>query len=376
MGNSTAKYLFQKRGIFYFERRIPQDLQHHYSKKKKIVSSLRTKKKAVAISLSTQLSNKLEIHWFSLRVNRFGSIFCEQPLQASTLNVPSFSDAVELYLKLKGAKEEDKFFKYTKRSVAYLISASGDKPLDKYTRNDANNFRDSLIEKGLVIASVKRNFHVVRAVFNVTGRETGLEILNPFSNINYGPIKEGTRRSTIPVESIRNVQKICFNKNDDIRWLIALLSDTGMRLAEACGLAVEDLRVSAEKSYVVVRSHQWRRLKTKGSERIIPLVGASLWAATQIVSHSQSNFAFPRYCSKNFCKSDYASSALNKWLRRYVPKGCVIHSFRHSFRDRLRNVGCPSEVIDQLGGWATPGIGQRYGVGYPLETMSKFMSLI
>ncbi len=28
--------------------------------------------------------------------------------------------------------------------------------------------------------------------------------------------------------------------NDDIRWLIALISDTGMRLAEAAGLRHDD----------------------------------------------------------------------------------------------------------------------------------------
>ena len=41
-----------------------------------------------------------------------------------------------------------------------------------------------------------------------------------------------------------------------------------------------------------------------------------------------------------------ASAALNKWLRNYAPEGCVVHSFRHSMRDRLRAVECPKEIID------------------------------
>ena len=32
----------------------------------------------------------------------------------------------------------------------------------------------------------------------------------------------------------------------------------------------------------MVQNHPWRRLKTKGSERKIPLVGASLWAAQSL----------------------------------------------------------------------------------------------
>ena len=57
-----------------------------------------------------------------------------------------------------------------------------------------------------------------------------------------------------------------------------------------------------------------------------------------------------------------------------MPKGCVIHSFWHSFRDRLRAVQCPSDIIDKLGGWKTPGVGQRYGEGYPLEVLNHWMA--
>jgi hypothetical protein len=51
-----------------------------------------------------------------------------------------------------------------------------------------------------------------------------------------------------------------------------------MRLSETVGFAVDDLRIKNEEiPHVIVQNHPWRRLKTKGSERKIPLVGASLW---------------------------------------------------------------------------------------------------
>ena len=68
-----------------------------------------------------------------------------------------------------------------------------------------------------------------------------------------------------------------------------------------------------------------------------------------------------------------ASAAINKWLKPRVPEGCVIHSFRHSLRDRLRAVQCPSDMIDQIGGWTTVGVGQSYGEGYGLGLLQKFM---
>ena len=33
--------------------------------------------------------------------------------------------------------------------------------------------------------------------------------------------------------------------DDDIRWLVALISDTGMRLAEASGLLIEDINLQS-----------------------------------------------------------------------------------------------------------------------------------
>jgi integrase len=47
----------------------------------------------------------------------------------------------------------------------------------------------------------------------------------------------------------------------------------------------------------------------------------------------------------------------------------VVHSFRHSFRDRLRNAGVQSEMIDQLGGWSSQSVGQAYGDGFGLDVI-------
>jgi integrase len=85
---------------------------------------------------------------------------------------------------------------------------------------------------------------------------------------------------------------------------------------------------------------------------------------------------FPRYNRRDTTNSNSASAALNKWLHQYVPEGCTMHSFRHSMRDRLRAVECPSDVIDQIGGWATEGVGQAYGEGYELKVCTKWMNLI
>ena len=45
-------------------------------------------------------------------------------------------------------------------------------------------------------------------------------------------------------------------------------------------------------------------------------------------------------------------------------------------RDRLREVDCPSEVIDQIGGWARSSVGDSYGEGYSLSKMHKYLKKI
>ena len=42
-------------------------------------------------------------------------------------------------------------------------------------------------------------------------------------------------------------------------------------------------------------------------------------------------------------------------------------------RDRRRAVECPSDMIDQIGGWAKAGVGQSYGKGYNLDVLAKWM---
>ena len=63
-------------------------------------------------------------------------------------------------------------------------------------------------------------------------------------------------------------------------------------------------------------------------------------------------------------------------MKEKLSKQYVIHGFRHSFRDRLRAVECPLEIIDQLGGWSFKSVGQGYGKGYELSVLNKWMKKI
>jgi len=143
-----------------------------------------------------------------------------------------------------------------------------------------------------------------------------------------------------------------------------------MRLSEAVGLHVDDIIIDQSIPFIDLKPHPWRSLKTTGSRRQIPLIGTSYWAAKR-VKHLNKRYAFSRYIIQSEVNSNSASAAINKWLKPLTPDGCVVHSFRHSIRDRLRAAECPSNIVDAIGSWTTAGIGQRYGAGYDLNVKYK-----
>ena len=374
---NQVPFTYRKRGVFYYNRTVPKDLSGHY-KSRRINFSLRTKSSREARRVSISVSIRLESYWEHLRfqdINLPGTHLSSAASNQSTQTTQlTFTDAVDLYVKLKGRGKPDTFARSAHRARDYLEGCSGRKDLADLKRADAIKLRDHLIRKGLVGSSIARIFTTIKAVLNFVIAEMDLDLKNPFRGVYLDKSQGVSERQPIPLRNIRMIQAECYKLDDDIRWAIALLSDTGMRLAEVIGLATEDIKLAIPTPYIHLKPHPWRPLKTTSSERYIPLVGAALWAATRIKDTQTQAFAFPRYTSLEICNANSASGALNKWLKSMTPAGCTIHSFRHSMRDRLRAAQCPSDVIDQIGGWAAHSIGERYGNGYQLSILSEWLT--
>ena len=67
------------------------------------------------------------------------------------------------------------------------------------------------------------------------------------------------------MEDISRVQSLCRDIDDEMRWLIALISGTGMRLGEVAGLLQEDIKLGEPIANIDLKALPWRTLKTKGS---------------------------------------------------------------------------------------------------------------
>jgi integrase len=374
-----APHVLFRDGIYYYVRRIPHDLTTFYSVKR-LCFSLKTKSCVSAKRLSTSVTQRLDDYWLGLRLQNMDIPAIQLVKTDDKIAedaTPLLSDALELYLRLKAVGKDKVFVRTANRNVGYVIKVLGDKPIRQYSSSEAATFRDWLIKQSMSMRTVKRVFASVRAVVNLTISEHGLDCINGFAKTYFPTGEDINDRLAIPNENIKKVQALCVEMDDDMRWLIALISDTGMRLGEAAGLHMDDIKLDEPIPYIDLKPHPWRSLKTRCSQRRIPLVGAALWACRRLREVNESNsLAFPRYCNKQSCNANSASGGLNKWLQTHVPAGCVIHSFRHSLRDRLRAVECPSDIVDAIGGWKTAGVGHGYGDGYPLDVLMRWISEI
>jgi integrase len=349
------------------------------------VQGLQTSSSREARVLANLEAAKLEAYWSKMRLTKtevLGEALLSKdqvgtpPKEAERANInsPRLSEALEMYVSLKGKGRPKTFRKAADRACKYVIDLVGDKPISSYTRHDGLALRDWLVKRGLAGSTITRNFSYIKAIINFVSSELAVGMQNPFAGIYHDRNAGVSSRKPIPVLDIVRVQEECLKIDDDMKWLILLISDTGMRLAEGAGLLKSDIILDTQTPYVQIQKHPWRNLKTASSHRKVPLCGKSLWAAKRILlNETSSKYAFERYNQQVNTSANSASAALNKWLRQYVSEGCTLHSFRHSMRDRLRSVQCPSDIADQIGGWTTSGVGQGYGSGYPLEVLHQWV---
>ena len=98
--------------------------------------------------------------------------------------------------------------------------------------------------------TIKRVFGSIRSIINLAIKEQGLGCQNAFSGTFLPDGLRVTKRQPIPVSDIHKIQQKCRNQDDELRWIIASLSDTGMRLGEAIGLLKTDINLCVEIPHI------------------------------------------------------------------------------------------------------------------------------
>lgn len=295
------------------------------------------------------------------------------------------SDALELYLSVHPKRGNETFKKYSERAFNTLIDAIGDKSIDDLSRQDAHRYVSSQAKGGAKTSTIRRRLNVAHAVMETWYREKDINRKNPFSRVPIpGEGGDTQKRESFTQDELKALIAACKARDDELRWIVAMLADTGARLGEIIGLTLDDIVIGddVEVPHVVIQPHPWRSLKNADSERVVPLVGAALWAAKRIKKEAKKGqrFAFPKYTNSKGANSNSASAALGKWIRTVKVNDQTMnhtsHELRHTLADRLREVQCPEDIRFAIGGWATKAIGAKYGKGYSLRVMEEWLSKI
>jgi integrase len=362
-----VKYLWKKDNSFYYKRKLPKSKSYKYV-------HLGTDP-LVAIQKSQELAAQDDALWFvtPAPASKLNNGPTAAPIDPGNTNtaIPTGNGVCAVYLALR--KGDEKFEKVTKLAFKLLTTHCGDLLVTQYRRTHANDLVSKMLKAGSSTATVRRRLKSICAGFNIVIREHELNIPNPFENVRIpGEHEDEEEREPLTEGEMLILRRECPERDDDLRWMLMMLADTGARLAEVVGLDVSDVVLRGPVPYIDIRPHPWRPLKTKASIRRVPLVGLALAAAERAVQAANSGRLFTRYTDDTNCSTNTASATLNKRMRSLgIDKTC--HCLRHTMRDRLRAIECPSELMNMIGGWTTGDVGSKYGRGYPLSVKRDWL---
>ncbi|MCJ2110508.1 site-specific integrase [Methylobacterium sp. E-025] len=159
-------------------------------------------------------------------------------------------------------------------------------------------------------------------------------------------------------------------------WIPLVGLYTGMRQGEIAQLRTDDVRLFQGVLCIFIVADgddvdeaDRKRVKTEAGERYVPIhptleqIGFALHV--ERMRKAGAERLFPDIVRG----ADGYFSPFSKWFGRFLTEIGVkrdrnaFHSFRHSFRDAMREAAVPLDVVTALGGWVRGGLEEHYGSG-------------
>ena len=359
---SHIQYTISRSGTYYYNRRVPKHAVNSYGL---FIRQALSKDPLEAEALAKRLSDVLEGSWSAKAI--IPSVNISTIIASFKPRRVALSEIAAEYLALKQIDQTP-----PRVALSTFISLAGDRDVSEYTRQDAKLFVHHLQMKGNKTATIRRRINSLSAIINYAYSELDLDKRNPFTRLfiqNEGA--DVFKRGTFNNEQLKWGYDKAMVSGSTVKLLMPLLGESGCRLAEIVGLRLED--IDLKNDLIHIRPNSARRLKNKTSERVLPLVGYARTTIVQAMSQADDEWLFPNYVKEGHCYATHASNAVNKWLKKDFC-GLTAHCLRHTFRDRLRAVECPLELVDQIGGWSTiQSISSKYGKGYDIRSIREYL---
>ena len=165
-------------------------------------------------------------------------------------------------------------------------------------------------------------------------------------------------------------------------WVPLISLYTGMRLNEICQLTLDDFVAEDGVDIILIRGDddgETKRIKTAAGQRFIPIhselrrIGLLRHVTARREKSLSTDALFPEL---PLGSTGYRSDPFSKYFARFLDhvkikdKKKVFHSFRHSYRDALREADISIEKVRALGGWSGKNTEDHYGSGLRASTLS------
>ena len=312
-------------------------------------------------------------------------------------------DAVKLKLERKIArvarnphtvsKVAEKFFRFAevkaktehkyRRTINRLVEDIGDVPVNQVTSRMLRDYRDKLLARGLLPASVHAEFAPIKGLFNYAADEELIEDA-PTLSVRMPKERRAVEESKwlpfTPDEMQRlfdgmddvwgqNVQGLSEARRQALTMAVRVLAFTAMRPAELMALRpdqVDDRAIRVEGG------------KTKSSWRVIPLhpeiadfpawlhAGGLDVFANGETGQRQSDPVTP-------LRHNFAQLIRKKMVKPIIEPRKALYSLRSTFQNAMRRAGAPKDVRRAILGHVESGAIRHYDDGPSFELLRKWV---
>jgi len=237
------------------------------------------------------------------------------------------------------------------KAINNFISIVGDKPISEITRDDLIEFRDWWLARievqGLDPSTANKDFTHFNSVLKTVNelKKMGLDLPTSGLHLKEGKKKSRPQFSTEWIKTRLLADGALDGLEGQARAILLIMINTGARPSEIANLMPDHIRLDHQYPHIIVTTdnrEDQRELKSKNSDRKIPLLGVSLRAIQSFPN------GFPLY-HDNPTLSDITNRYLTQNNLRETPQHTA-YSLRHSFEERLRRAKIDDRIRAELFG--------------------------
>lgn len=303
-----------------------------------------------------------------------------RPLQA--IDRPLCREVLEVFKSLPSSyTKRPELVGKSPREAAKLNQKLGYPPLSPTSINDYLRQMVSLFDWGIAEDMMDKNPALKLGVANKVKAKDKRDpfTMEALETIFNAPLYTGC------INDQKGYSKVGPNVIRGGRFWVPLLSLwTGMRLNECCQLHLNDIAVKDGVDVILINDDigdadevDGKKIKTDAGERFVPihpeLIRMGFLKHIETMRDAKETRVFP---DLKKAKTGYYSDYFSRWFSRFL-ESCGVkedknsfHSFRHNFRDALREADVHKDKANAISGWSQGNdTSDNYGSGYKAHTL-------